>query len=259
MKTLWNSSLSHDFIVLLLLISFVFLLPQFCGNPLLKHRCPWQGLLYFSTNWGLWYLQIASKVTWCYDHVVFETFPISRTPILVLYGCFETEYFIENIWGDNWAVRILLKLAWYLSWCPIFKQSSACGNWLFSAAALLLYTVNMMTLNIQKLLSEPPLWTHRLVFLAKVSEILFFGSIWNMRFPNSQPPSLQICSHTLYIFIPQHVVSYVVSLKTWQMSWEFRLTAEIKGTHQETHKRPLDLDSYVFKLSVSTGHWVLFP
>lgn len=209
----------------------MFLLPPFCGNPLLKHRRSWQGLLYFSKSWGLWYLQIASKMTWFYDYVVFEPFPVSRTPIYSSTAALKLNI-LSKIFGggNNWAVRIPLKLAWYLSWCPDTRAKLR----LWELALLSRCNVIVHSEHDDPEHSKAPLGAasadHRLVFLATLSEILFFSSIWNRRFPNSQPLSLQICPHTLYIFVPQHFVSCVVSLKTWPLSWEFHLTAEIKLT-----------------------------
>lgn len=176
----------------------MFLLPQFCGNPLIKQRCSWQGLLYFSKNWGLWYLPIASKMTWFYDYVVFETFPVSRTPIYSSTAALKLNI-LSKIFGGQRSSKDTLKLAWYLSWCPE-TRAKLC---LWELALLSRLTVIVHSEHDDPEHSKAPLRAasvdHRLVFLAKVSEILFFGSIWNMRFPNSQPPSLQICSHTLYL------------------------------------------------------------
>jgi hypothetical protein len=124
------------------------------------------GVTLFSKNWGLWYLKISSKMTWCYDYVVFETFPVSRTHIDC---CFETVYVIKKYFGERLSSEHIFEIGLVSELVPWYSGETwpvGTGNSLFQP----LHCYGTQWTRWPRALLWGASVDHRLVCLTKVSE-----------------------------------------------------------------------------------------
>lgn len=198
MRTLWNASLGHDFVVLLLIFPLCFFSLSFVGTRWSNSNALGRDCFIFLRTgvydtFKLPLKWLDSMIMLFLEHFLYQGLPSTHLRLLWNW------IFYQKYLGGQRSSKDTLKLAWYLSWC--LETQAKLHLW--ELALLSRLTVIVHNEHDDPEHSKAPLRAasvdHRLVFLAKVSETFFFGSIWNMRFPNSQPPSLQICSHTLYI------------------------------------------------------------
>lgn len=196
-------------------------------------------------------------MTWCYDYVVFETFPVSRTHIDC---CFETVYVIKKYFGERLSSEHIFEIGLVSELVPWYSGETwpvGTGNSLFQP----LHCYGTQWTRWPRALLWGASVDHRLVCLTKVSEavkaLLFYTKHEISKEPTSKvffKSDFTLC--TSFFFFQQHLVSCKVSIKTRQLSLRVPSNCRNSADTQREPQMFLGLDSYVFKLPMAVRHWV---